>query len=210
MNSKKNIINNIKSKHILNYIFKYIEDKNFQDKLFLYSKKLQKKFDIKLIGLKENYLKKLEFDKYLYIDSTLFEKDFLKTEYNRFLKEKKVKDNEKLINIESPLFEVLSKTRNFGKIFTIYISQKIIDKHKLKHEYKKFFDKLNKLNIEYESIFYDYKDNNNNYLKDIKINFNRIKRLTIEIDYTDKSKTIKKKLRIFLKFYFQLIILKII
>ena len=27
------LINNIKSKHILNYIFNYIEDKNFKDKL---------------------------------------------------------------------------------------------------------------------------------------------------------------------------------
>ena len=96
----------------------------------------------------------------------------------------KAKDNEKLINIESPLFEILSKTRNFGKIFTIYISQKIIDKHKLKDEYKKFFDKLNKLNIEYESIFYDYKDINNiNYLKQININFNKIKKITLAIEY---------------------------
>ena len=231
MNSKKNIINNIKSKHILNYIFKYIEDKNFQDKLFLFSKKLQKKFDIKLIGLKENYLKKLEFDKYLYIDSTLFEKDFLKKEYNRFLKEKKVKkvkmeniiyevfenkeikeideedvekvkDNEKLINIESPLFEVLSKTRNFGKIFTIYISQKIIDKHKLKDEYKKFFVKLNKMNIEYESIFYDYKDNNNNYLKQININFNKIKKITLAIEYDNNYYYYDRKQKDFLEVLF--------
>ena len=57
----KQMINNLKSKHILNYIFNYIKDKNFKDKLFLYSKKLQNKLDIKLIGLKENYLKKIKF-----------------------------------------------------------------------------------------------------------------------------------------------------
>ena len=209
------LINNIKSKHILHYILNYIEDKNFKYKLFLYSKKLQIKYDVKLIVLKENYLKKLkfDFDKYLYIEPNLFQKDILSKEYNNFLIEKKldkerienilyeifekkeikdideedvdkIKDHEKLINIESPLFMILSKTRNFGKIFTIYISQKIIDKHKLKDEYKKFFDKLNKLNIEYESIFYDYKDINNiNYLKQININFNKIKKITLAIEY---------------------------
>jgi len=36
------LIYNINSKHILNYIFDYIKDKNFQYKLFLYSKKLKK------------------------------------------------------------------------------------------------------------------------------------------------------------------------
>ena len=52
------LINNIKSKYIFNYIFNYIKDKKFKDILFLYAKKLQIKFDIKLIELKENYLKK--------------------------------------------------------------------------------------------------------------------------------------------------------
>ena len=54
------LICNINSKHVLNYIFNYIEDKNFRVKLILYSKKLQKKFDINsMIILKENYLKKI-------------------------------------------------------------------------------------------------------------------------------------------------------
>ena len=62
------LINNIKSNYILNYIFDYIKDKNFQFKLFLYSKKCQKKFDINLIILKEKYLQKIEFD----LDTYLF------------------------------------------------------------------------------------------------------------------------------------------
>ena len=181
----KNIINNIKSNHILNYIFNYIKDKNFQEKLFLYSKKFQIKYNIKLIGLKDKYLKKIKFDldKYLYIEPYSFKKDCLTKEYNKFLIENqidkerieniiyeifenkeikdieeedvdKIGDNEKYINIESPLFKILSKSKNFGKIFTIYISQKILDKYKLKDEYKKFFDNLNNLNISYTSIFY--------------------------------------------------------
>ena len=206
----ESLINNINSKHILNNIFNYIEDKNFKDKLFLYSKKSQIKFDIKLIGLKENYLRKINFDldKYLYTEPNLFKKDSLAKEYNKFLlenklnkerfeniisdiyenkeikdieEEDKIKDYEKLINIESPLFKVLSKTKNFEKKFSIYISQKIIDKYKLKDEYLKFFEKLNNLNINYASIFYYLEDANKiNYLKEIKIDFNKIKRLTIE------------------------------
>ena len=42
MKSKK-LINNIQSKYILDYILDYIKDKNFKEKLFLYSKKLQKR-----------------------------------------------------------------------------------------------------------------------------------------------------------------------
>ena len=86
------LINNIKSKHILDYILNYIKDKNFKDKLFLYSKKFQIKFDIKLIGLKENYLKSIKFDldKYLFIEPYLFQKDLLTKEYKEFLIEKKV------------------------------------------------------------------------------------------------------------------------
>jgi len=213
------IINNVVSKYILNIIFNYIKDENFKDKLFLFSKKLQKKYDIKLIGLKENYLKNIKFnlDKYLYIEPNSFEKDFLTKQYNKFLIEKKInkekfeniiydifenkevkdideedvdkiREKEKFINIESPLFKILSKTKNFGKIFSIRFSQDIIDEYKLKDEYIKLFDKLNNLNVKYSSIFYDLKDINKiYYLKEINISFNKIKKLTIENDYEDEN-----------------------
>ena len=86
------LINNLKSKHMLNKILSYIKDKNFGDKLLLYSKKLQLKFEFKLIGLKENYLKSIKFDldKYLFIEPYLFQKDLLTKEYKEFLIEKKV------------------------------------------------------------------------------------------------------------------------
>ena len=86
------LINNIKSKHILDYILNYIKDKNFKDKLFLYSKKFQNKLVIKLIRLKENYLKKIKFnlDKYLYIEPNSFQIDYLTKEYNKFLIEKQI------------------------------------------------------------------------------------------------------------------------
>ena len=214
------LINNIKSNHILNYIFDYIKDTNFQLKLFLYSKKFQKMFDINLIMLKVKYLQKIEFDlyKYLYIEPYEFKKDFLTNEYNNFFKSKnlnkeiiekiiydifenekikdideedvdKIEEKEKLISIESPLFNILSKTKNFSKIFTIYISQKIIDEYKLKEDYIKFFDNLNKLDIKYASIFYILKDMNKiNYLKEFNINFNKIKRLRLKFDIYNNDK----------------------
>ena len=235
MKNKKNIINNIRSKHILNSIFKYIKDKNFQDKLFAYSKKLQIKFEIKLVGFKENYLKKIKFDldKYLYIEPDLYKDNCLSIEYHKFLKEKKIKkekienfiydifenkeiidvdeedidkikENEKLINIESPLFNILSKTKNFGKIFTIHISQRTIDKFELKDEYIKLFDKLNNLNIKYESIFYYLKDINRiNYIKEINIDFNKIKRLTIE-KFSEVKNENQKNIRNYFEILFSL------
>ena len=158
-------------------------------KIFLSSKKWQKKLDIKLIGLKENYLKKIKFDldKYLYIGPGSFIKDILSKEYNKFFLEKKlskerieniildiyenkeikdieeedldkIKNHEKLINIESPLFQILSKIKNFWKLLTIHISQRIIDENELKDEYIELFEKLNILNIKYESIFYNLED----------------------------------------------------
>ena len=66
----------------------------------------------------------------------------------------------------------------------IHISPKIIDEYNLKDKYIKLFDKLNNLNIKYSSIFYKLKDINKiDYLKEIHINFNIIKKLTIENDY---------------------------
>lgn len=56
----------IKSKFILKKIFDYINDKNYEYKLFAYSKYFQKIFDIKLFDYKEKYYNKLgiKFDSY--------------------------------------------------------------------------------------------------------------------------------------------------
>ena len=63
---------------------------------------------------------------------------------------KKIKDMLNIyINIDSPLFEILSKTKYFDKIYTIYISTKIIDEYKLKDDYIIRFKNLNNSNIKY-------------------------------------------------------------
>ena len=47
---------------------------------YIHFKKLQIKFDIKLIGLKKNYLNniKLDLDQYLYIEPNSFKPDFFR------------------------------------------------------------------------------------------------------------------------------------
>ena len=51
-------------------------------------------------------------------------------------KDENEKNEENYINIDSPFFKILSKTKIFNEIFTIYISQKNIDKYKLEDDCK--------------------------------------------------------------------------
>ena len=83
-------------------------------------------------------------------------KDILSKEYNYFISRKGIneakfekilfevlnneneqneEEYEKCIDIDSPLFEVISKTKNFGKLYTICIYQRFIDKYKLLNYY---------------------------------------------------------------------------
>ena len=127
---EEELIKKIKSKFILNHLFNYIKDNNFKLKLFIYSKSIQNKLDLNVIYT-ELYLKKIGFnlDNYLYIKST--NKDILNNSYQKFLSENKFnkvkfenilyeilkkKENEdindenkneyndKIIDINSPLF----------------------------------------------------------------------------------------------------------
>ena len=95
-----------------------------------------------------------DLDKYLYVKPNSFKKYFFTKEYNKFLMEKKVnkkkleniiynifeneeikdideedvdkiKDHEKLINIESPLFKILSKTKILEKYLQFIYHKKI-------------------------------------------------------------------------------------
>ena len=207
------IIDKIKSVYIIKNIFNFIKNSSFQLKLFIYSKYFQNKLNIKLIDYKEQYLKKLKFnlELYLYSKEQKNKVDLLKQKYNKFLSDNKLnkeifedilyevleskqikdideeevnninKDYDKKININSPLFERISKTKMFEKNLSIYISQK-----KSKNDYIKLFDKLNESNIKYSSIFYDIYYNamdENNYLKELNINYNNIKKLTLNIKY---------------------------
>ena len=128
--------------------------------------------------LKEKNISKEKIENILY---DIFENKEIKNLEEEDIDIDKIENNnEKLINIDSPLFKIISRTKNFVKRFAIYISQKIIDKYKLKDEYLKFFDNIDNLSFNYTSIYYLLDDINKiNYLKEINIDFNKIKRLTI-------------------------------
>ena len=197
--NKSELINKVKSLYILDGIFNYIKDENFKIKLFLHSKSLQKKIGIKIYLLQEEYLKSIGFNinDYLHIDEENYKRKILTEKYNDFFLGKKIKkktinnivfnifNNKKvqengtpiLINIYSPLLEVLIKTKNFEKFFTFFISQSNIEEFKLKKNYINFFDKLNKSKIKNYSICLSSEDIN--CLKELKINLNKINRLTL-------------------------------
>ena len=215
------LIAKIKSFYILKGVFDYLKDNLAQLQLFLYSNYYQKKFNLKLIDYKAKYLERIGFSipRYLQIDETSYRKDKLAENYKRFLsrkklnkeefekiifevlennkvieinKKSKIKDNSgNLICIDSPLFDIVSKTSNYENNYSIYISQNHIDKYKLKANYTQFFDDLNKSNINNSSIyFYFLKKDAIQYLKDFHINFNKIKRITLiqdEYEYEDND-----------------------
>ena len=159
-------------------IYNFIEDKNFAHKLLFYSKKYQNKLEINYSYCFKKYFDELLFDlnEFLYKDEDKYKKDILRKKYDNFLVENKLnkdefekiiyevinnkneKDEKKLINLDSPLLAILSKTKVFDEMFTIYISQKNIDEYKLKDEYITIFNKLSNSNIKYISICYIFNE----------------------------------------------------
>ena len=160
----RNLLDKIKSIYIQNNIFDYIEDINFKLKLFYFSKYFQKKFNLKII-FQEKYLKKFEFNisNYLYTDKYI--KEYLNNKYDEFLlknklnkkefedilynvlynkniggidKNIKMLDSKILINIDSPLFELISKTKYFEKGYIINIYEENID-----NNYKLYYNIFN-------------------------------------------------------------------
>ena len=145
------IIYKIKSTYIIKNILHYIKDNKMDLKLFIYSKHFHNKLNLKYIDAKEKYLKKIGFNinEYLYIEEEKYEKNILNKKYDKFLLENKInkklfenliyeiledkqikgiyKENDTYINIDSPLFEIISKLSHFEKNYIIYISQKKID-----------------------------------------------------------------------------------
>ncbi len=132
-----------------------------------------KKYDKEILKKKlKNVLSKNKFD----------EKDLLQyliNYYDNLFQNKDIlKEDENIIDIYSPFFEVLSKEKFFKDLFIIPINIKNIKQYKLKDDYISAFKQLNsvypKLNLTYSDI------NDINYLKDLEINFNLIESLIIE------------------------------
>ena len=106
--------------------------------------------------------------------------------YNGSEEIEEIEDEEKLnknykdikIDIYSPFFDIISKSKNFN-LYTIPISINIIKKFNLKNDFIEVFEKMNKSNIKYESLTIYYNGiEDMNYLNELKINFNNIKKLS--------------------------------
>ena len=89
------------------------------------------------------------------------------------------------IDIYSPFFEILSTNSEIFEKFSIVITTKYFKKYNLKNDYISIFDKLNKLKSNYISLSINCKDNDDLIiLKELKINFNQITNLSINIEET--------------------------
>ena len=91
-----------------------------------------------------------------------------------------------LLDIYSPFFDLLSKSETFNQLFSINIPINLIQENHLKNDYIVTFDKLNKSNTNYSSIYIQFE-----YVKDLelldefKIKFNQIKKLDYNIMVSD-------------------------
>ena len=206
----------------MNLIFQYLKDKNFKYRLASYSKSLQKKLMITLLDYQGNYFsnKRLEFYNYIYstdnmhldtFDKNIYnkrlekdlknikfeKKDFDKIVFNYYngVKEEIDEDTELKIDIYSPFFDIIS--RSFLKHFNYFgipISINIMNKLNLKKDYISVFEKMNNSNIKYNSLYIYYKDIEDiNYLNELKINFNNIKKLVFSIDDAGDDEDNKEK-----------------
>ena len=152
-----------------------------------------KDYDKNILSIKlNNELNKYRIDvknyqKYSNNYFTIYENNYKKNNLKYNLIEYN-ENNEKIININSPIFDPISKTNSFNLFFTIEIPLSTIKEFNLKDDYKSIFQKMNELNINYSSLSLFFLDGNNiNYLNELNIDFNKIKRLNIYPNYFSKD-----------------------
>ena len=207
------LLEKINSKYIFQTIFSYIKYKNINIHLFKYSKLLQEKVGLSLIDYKVNYIKNLNLPLYDYLDNTEdFDKDYkykkLKDDmikyrfnmndllayaddlYQEYIKNNEIPDPDSLldtIDIYSPLFDPFSLKEFFEKFFFLKIPIKLIKNYNLLNDYILAFDKLNKLDSNYPTLKLQIKDGNDiEYLKRLNLNFNKLKKLVVDIEKDDE------------------------
>ena len=90
-------------------------------------------------------------------------------------------DNQKLLNIFSPLFNCISQSDIF-EYFIIEIPITVIEKYNLKNDYIYVFDKLNKEKLRYSLIYFFDNIKEINELK-INVNLNQAKKLILKQSY---------------------------
>ena len=199
-------LSQIKSIFNLKNIISYINNDS-KIELFYFSKYFQNKLELKVL-YEEKYLQKKGFNISNYLYTETYNKDYLNTKYQEFISNNNVnqkeledsiyyvlenlgninknlkKENSRiLINIDSPLFKIISKTKNFEDYYIINIYEDNVDKN-----YKLCDDNLNNSNINYNSICYTFKNITKlHFLNQLKIEINKIKSLKYKKENKDKK-----------------------
>lgn len=127
-------------------------------------------------------------------------------EYKNMKSGDEVKDlveEEVPIEIYSPFLDILSTTDVFESIFTISISTYIIEKFGLGDDYISVFDKLNRVKSKYSSLTIYYEDSYDILdLKEYKINFKQIKRISFIPNSFHVTGDYKYFLKTFFSFFY--------
>ena len=183
----------LKSKYILHQIFLFIQDEQFINKIFKYSKLYQKYLDldyIKLIFVNRN----INFDDYLLDENSnrfnndlkefMLEPDKIKKYIFDYYSNYPSKNIQGFniyefsldINILSPLIDILAKEDFFCNLFNIVINLNEINNNE---NFIKKFELLNRENVKYVSLKLLIEEFDVNKFKNIGINFNNITKLEI-------------------------------
>ena len=205
------ILENIKSKYVIQNVFNYIKNSNFKYKLVNHNKYFQNLLDLTLFDYQEKYFRKyienvkLDVLDYLTKNPSVnnqrlqeklkenltkynYENNYDFQRYALFcIKNYLIKNEAPLfIDIYSPFFDSVSNSDFFENIFlNIYINDN--NKYNLKNDYISFFNKLNKQDLKYPGISF-YVDNIKetiNYFEIFNINLKKIKRINLLI-YNNK------------------------
>ena len=210
-NIKKSVLEKIKSKYNLENIFDFIRDDAFKYKMFIYSKYFQEKLGLNSTKYRIKYLERFKIDPKIFltfysynsdislgqnvikkglseyiiknknnIDNKIFH-DFVKEYFLNYFRINK--DDYLYIDIFSPIFDVLSKTKIFEKLF-INIKLYEIKKYSLEHFYISVFENFRKMKIDNYSLSITLNlDKEFNYLDDLGIDFSNLKRLELSFCY---------------------------
>ena len=78
---KKSILQKISSKSVFDNIFEFLKDSNFKLKLFVYSKAIQKQYELKLVDYEKSFIDKfgIDLNNYLFSENNKFVRKFDKT-----------------------------------------------------------------------------------------------------------------------------------
>ena len=205
----KSILENIKSKYCLNYIFDYIKDDSFKFRIFVHSKLFQTKLDLNITQYHIKYLERFKLDPIRFLSFQNMNSDIclgtkvLKDGLIKYLSDKKInndifqeyslkyfelyfkyKNEIFYIDIFSPLLDKLSESREvFEKIFIILNLQNI-RKYNLELNYNSFFQKLGKLKKNYYSLSISFSFIDDiSYFNKLYIDFNTLKRLELNFGF---------------------------